>query len=130
MGASIYKYISLGPFQKLDLVEAPKTIVSNTTSVVKNQNFCLSKGGGFETPRALEDLEALYLYMGTSIWELLYGSFHLGTSIWELLYASLYSALPMRYQCVTNALLSALPQCVTPLAIPQTKYVLFKTFAW
>ena len=52
----IYKYISLGPFQKLDLVEAPKTIVSNTTSVVKKLNFCLSKGGGFGTPRAFEDL--------------------------------------------------------------------------
>ena len=55
--------------------------------------------------------------MGTSIWELLYGSFHLGASIWELLYASLYNALPVRYQCVTNALLSALPQCVTSLFI-------------
>ena len=58
--------------------------------------------------------------MGASIWELLYGSFHLGASIWELLYASLYSALPVRYQCVTSALLSALPQCVTSLFISFT----------
>ena len=55
--------------------------------------------------------------MGACIWERLYGNVYMGASIWELLYASLYNALPMRYHCVTNALLSALPQCVTSLFI-------------
>ena len=52
----IYIYISSDLQQKFDLLEAPNTIVSNTTSVVKKHNFCLIKGGGFGSLRALENL--------------------------------------------------------------------------
>ena len=99
----------MGLTKNIDLVQAPKTIVSNITPVVKNQSFCLIKGGGLWEPTCAR-APLLYgsFYMGASIWELLYGatvntahatvniweplygSLYMGASIWELLYGSFY----------------------------------------